>query len=161
MAQIIVDTFADIPTGEDMAEDMLLVFSIAGQSYAIDIRNVTEIIELLPIYPVPNMPACLKGVINLRGAVVPVIDVRLRFGLSPQDYTARTCIIVVEHGGMSLGLIVDAVQEMMTVPEQERMPSPVSPTENPARYIRGMTSVGGQIQLLLDCEKLMDIVSCA
>jgi purine-binding chemotaxis protein CheW len=146
-----------MPDEHEVIEDMFLVFTMEAHNYAVGIQYVTEIIELMPITVVPNLPGCLKGIINLRGSVVPVMDVRLRFGLKEADYTERTCIIVLNNNNVMLGLIVDAVQECMTIEEEMRMPPPSSSVGGNARYIQGVSRVGGSIQLLLDCQRLMDL----
>jgi len=142
-----------------MAEDRFLVFTIDEQDYAMEIRYIIETIEMAPITRVPFLPSCIKGIINLRGSVIPVMDVRLRFGLPAQEYTERTCIIVLDNEGVQLGLIVDMVQEVATIPEDRRMPPPSTQAGlgDSIRYIKGMGNVGGEIQLLLDCNKLMEI----
>lgn len=137
------------------AKDRFLVFTIDNRSYAIEIHYITEIIEMLPITVVPFLPGCMKGIINLRGSIIPLMDVRLRFGLPEQEYTERTCIIVLDNDGVQLGLIVDAVQEVTSIPEDLRMPPPSAQLEESARYIKGVGNAGGQIQLLLDCDRLM------
>lgn len=141
----------------DTAEDRFLVFTIDGQDYAIEIHYIIEIIEMLPITAVPFLPGCMKGIINLRGSIIPLMDVRLRFGLMEQAYTERTCIIVLENEGVQLGLIVDAVQEVTNIPEDQRMPPPNAQEGESIRYIKGVGNAGGEIQLLLDCDRLMEI----
>ncbi|MDL2235738.1 chemotaxis protein CheW [Christensenellaceae bacterium OttesenSCG-928-L17] len=157
MLQTTLDAFPDINAEHGASDEMFLVFSIADQGYALDISYVTEIIEMLPIFPIPNMPACLKGVINLRGVVVPVMDIRLRFGLEQKEYNERTCIVVVEMEGISLGMIVDSVQEVMTIRPEDRLLPPSGNTDPAARYIQHISPQGEQVLLLLCCEKLMDI----
>ena len=139
----------------DAVEDRFLVFTIDGQSYAIEIHYVTEIIEMLPITAVPFLPKCIKGIINLRGNIIPLMDVRLRFGLPEQAYTERTCIVVLNNEGVPLGLIVDAVQEVINIPEDLRMPSPDTQVGESIRYIKGVGNAAGQLQLLLNCDVLM------
>ncbi len=142
---------------EDTMQDMYLVFTIAGQDYAIEIRFVIEIVEIMPITSVPFLPDCMKGIINLRGTIIPIMDVRLRFGLEEQEYTEHTCIVVVNHGNLSLGMIVDAVQEVTTIGAEERMAPPITGMEASNYYIKGVCSANESIRLLLDCEKLMEI----
>lgn len=137
------------------AEDRFLVFIIDEQSYAIEIHYITEIIEMMPITVVPFLPGCLKGIINLRGSVIPVMDVRLRFGLPEQEYTQRTCIVVLDNEGVQLGLIVDGVREVTNIPEDLRMPPPSDSENGINSYIKGVGNAAGEIQLLLDCDKLM------
>ena len=138
-------------------EDRFLVFTIDEQSYGIDIHYVTEIIEMLPMTAVPFLPECIKGIINLRGSIIPLMDVRLRFGLPEQEYTERTCIIVLNNEGVQLGLIVDAVQEVINIPEDLRLPPPDTKVGESIRYIKCVGNAASQIQLLLNCDVLMAI----
>ena len=96
-------------TESNTKEDRFLVFTIGEQDYAIEIHYVIEIIEPMPLTPIPFLPGCIKGIINVRGDVIPVMDVRMRFGLPEQEYTEHTCIINLDNDGVSLGLIVDEV----------------------------------------------------
>lgn len=141
----------------DMPEDRFLVFTIDGQSYAIEVHYTVDIVAMPPITRIPFLPTCMKGIINLRGSVIPTMNVRLRFGLPEQEYTERTCIIVLNNDGMELGLIVDALQEVTNIPKDRRMPPPDAQAGENLRYIKGMANVGGDIKLLLDCDKLMEI----
>ena len=104
-------------TESNTKEDRFLVFTIGEQDYAIEIHYVIEIIEPMPLTPIPFLPGCIKGIINVRGDVIPVMDVRMRFGLPEQEYTEHTCIINLDNDGVSLGLIVDEVQSVMRIPE--------------------------------------------
>ncbi|MDL2258486.1 chemotaxis protein CheW [Eubacteriales bacterium OttesenSCG-928-K08] len=141
----------------ETSNDMFLVFTIEQQNYAIEIEYVTEIIEVLPIVRVPNLPACLKGVVNIRGAVIPVMDARLRFGLEEREHDERTCIIVIESDNIALGLIVDSVKEVLTISEEDRMLPPTGLKNAQSRYTKGVGRMGEAITLLLDCGRLMDI----
>ncbi len=143
--------------GEDTMQDLYLVFTIDGQDYAIEIRFVIEIIEIIPVTTVPFLTECMKGIINLRGTIIPIMDVRLRFGLEEQEYTEHTCIVVVNHGNLSLGMIVDSVQEVTTIGADQRMAPPTSGMEDSNYYIKGVCNAGERIILLLDCAKLMEI----
>ncbi|MDO5111655.1 MAG: chemotaxis protein CheW [Clostridia bacterium] len=141
---------------EDTMQDLYLVFTIDAQDYAIEIRYVIEIIEITPITNVPFLPDCVKGIINLRGTIIPIMDVRLRFGLPEQAYTDNTCIVVVNQGNMTLGLIVDAVQEVTTISSEQRL-APPNAGDDANQYIKGVCNSAETIRLLLDCEKLMEI----
>ncbi|MFA6506859.1 MAG: chemotaxis protein CheW, partial [Treponemataceae bacterium] len=129
---------------------------IDTESYGIGISHVIEIVELQRISAVPDMPAYVKGVINLRGKVIPVVDLRLRFGMTERPYDDRTCIVVSEIGGVSLGFIVDTVEEVLEIPEANVEPAPRFKTvSGRERYIAGMGKVGEQVKILLDVEKLI------
>ena len=100
---------------EDSQEGQFLTFTIAEQEYGIEIRHVTEIIGIQTITGLPDVPEFVKGVINLRGKVIPVIDVRLRFAMPERAYDERTCIVVVNINDASVGLVVDTVSEVLNI----------------------------------------------
>ncbi len=109
---------------EDTQKDKYLTFSIEKENYGIEIQYVTEIIGLQKITEVPNQPNCLSGVINLRGQIIPTMDVRRRFNMPELDYDDRTCIIVLEVHDLSVGIIVDRVLEVMNIDEAHMSPPP-------------------------------------
>ncbi len=139
---------------EDTQKDKYLTFHLAGEDYGIEIRHVTEIIGIQKITEVPDMPQYVKGVINLRGKVIPVMDVRLRFHMSERDYDDRTCIIVVYVNGTSVGLVVDEVSEVVDIPSANIEPPPASGGGG-GQYIQGMGKVGDKVKILLEVEKLL------
>ena len=104
---------------EDTLKDKYLIFYVAEEAFAIEIRYVMEIIGLQPMTSVPELPDYIRGIINLRGTIVPIMDVRLRFKKPFLEYTDRTCVIIVEMNEISMGLVVDRVAEVMTIPEDE------------------------------------------
>jgi len=139
---------------EDTQKDKYLTFFIKEEIYGIDIRLVTEIIGIQPITEVPEVPDYVKGIINLRGRIIPVMDMRLRFKKDFLEYTDRTCVVVIEACDMALGLIVDAVAEVLTIAAAEIVPPPeMKSAQN--RYIRAIGKTGSGVTLLLDCEKLL------
>ncbi len=141
---------------EDTQANKYLFFRIDRESYGIGIRHVIEIVELQRISAVPDMPGYVKGVINLRGKVIPAVDLRLRFGMSERNYDDRTCIVVSEIGGVSLGFIVDTVEEVLEIPENQVEPAPQFKTvSGRERYIAGMGKLGEAVKILLDVEKLV------
>jgi chemotaxis signal transduction protein len=103
--------------------------------------------------PKPEVASYIKGIINLRGKIIPVLDVRLRFHKAPADYTDRTCIIVIEHQDQSVGLIVDQVAEVLTIEDECIVPPPEFAASVQNHYIRGIGKVGGDVKLLLDCDQ--------
>lgn len=140
---------------EDTQKDRFLTFALGSDSYGIEICHVTEIIGIQPITEVPELPEYIRGIINLRGKIIPVMDVRLRFGKPFKDYDDRTCIIVIEIGDISIGLIVDSVSEVLSIPDTEIVPPPeMNKTGN--KYIKGIGKAGSDVKLLLDCEKLLN-----
>jgi len=137
---------------EDTLKGRYLTFSIGDESYGIEVRYVTEIVGIQKITVIPELPEYVKGIINLRGKIIPVIDVRLRFRKEPKEYNDRTCVIVIDIKDLSIGLIVDTVSEVITIPEEDIVEPPESFSN---RYIRSIGKVGNEVKLLLDCEKLL------
>lgn len=151
MAEVVQDL---IEQEEDTQKGRFLTFTLGSEAYGIEIRHVTEIIGIQPITEVPELPEYVKGIINLRGKIIPVMDVRLRFKKSFMEYNDRTCVIVIEIKDISIGLIVDSVSEVISIPEAEIvLPPEISKGNN--RYIKGIGKVNGEVKLLLDCEKLL------
>jgi purine-binding chemotaxis protein CheW len=140
---------------EDTQKGKFLTFSLGQEAYGIEIRYVTEIIGIQPITVVPEVPGYVKGIINLRGKIIPVIDVRLKFRKEPVPYTDRTCIIVIDIQGIPVGLIVDHVAEVTVIPDENIVPPPDIKTGFHNRYIHGVGKVGPDVKLLLDCERLL------
>ncbi len=136
-----------------------LTFSLSNESYGVDVLKVREIIRFLKITPVPQMPAYVKGVINLRGKVLPVIDLRLKFGLDAAEASERTCIVVVRvlAGGhdITLGMIVDSVEEVINLNESEIEETPEFGAKVDTAYLMGMAKVKGTIKTLLDIDKVI------
>ncbi|MCX8131660.1 MAG: chemotaxis protein CheW [Clostridia bacterium] len=141
---------------EDTQKDKYLTFVLGSEEYGIDIKYVTEIIGLQSITQVPEMPEYIKGIINLRGKIIPVLDVRLRFKKESREYNDRTCTIVVDMENTSVGLIVDSVSEVLSIPETEIVPPPQLNSGYHQRYIKGIGKVGTNVKLLLDCNKLLN-----
>lgn len=135
-----------------------LTFSLGRESYGVGILQVREIIRLPEITQVPCMPAHMRGVINLRGKVVPVADLRAKFGLSSEGMNERTCIIVVEltsRGKTLMGLMVDSVEEVSNIPSGDIEPTPDFGAFLNTNYILGMAKVKGAVKTLLDIDKVI------
>ncbi len=136
-----------------------LTFKLADEDYGISLLKVREIIGMMPITSVPRTPAFVKGVINLRGKVIPVTDLRLRFDMPAIDYNDRTCIIVVEVAGqestVQMGIVVDAVTEVLPVQDQEIEPAPEFGASVDTRYILGMANMEGAVKILLDIDRVL------
>ena len=139
---------------EDTQRDKYLTFTLEDELYGIDIKVVIEIIGILPITTVPEVPEYVKGIINLRGKIIPVVDMRLRLHRTPRPYTDRTCVIVIEADGVLVGLIIDGVSEVLTIPEAQVVPPPrLKASTN--RYIKGVGELSeNKVVLLLDWKKL-------
>jgi purine-binding chemotaxis protein CheW len=139
-------------------EGKYLTFSLAKEEYGIGILKVKEIIGMMPITTVPRTPPFVKGVINLRGKVIPVVDLRLKFGMEEMAYTERTCIIVVEIGGQSgavlIGIVVDAVSEVLNIKGADIEETPRFGARLDTDYILGMATLHGGVKTLLDLDKV-------
>ena len=136
-----------------------LTFSLSGEEYGISILKIKEIIGMMPITTVPQTPEFVKGVINLRGKVIPVIDLRLRFMMKGIDYTERTCIIVVEIEGASgtvmIGIVVDSVSEVLNIKSEDIEDTPAFGTRLNTEYILGMAKIEGSVKILLDINSVL------
>lgn len=128
---------------------------LAGESYGVDIGRIQEIIRLQPVTKVPNAPACIEGVTNLRGKVIPVLDLRKRFGLPTTVGTKRSRIVVAELGRHTVGLVVDGVSEVLTVPEVAIEPPSAVVLSVDSAYLRGIAKLQERLVLLLDLSCLL------
>lgn len=140
---------------EDTLKDMYLSFRLGDEDYCLEIRHVTEIVGIQKVTEVPDMPHYVKGVVNLRGQVIPVIDMRLRFNMPGRDYDERTCIVVVHLNGSQVGLVVDTVNEVRSIEEENVSPPPKGGGAESAQYIRGLGKVGDSVKIILDTNKLL------
>ena len=140
---------------EDTQKGKFLTFALGQEFYGVEIKFVTEIIGIQPITAVPEVPDYVRGIINLRGKIIPVVDVRLKFRKPAVPYNDRTCIIVIDVKNLSVGLIVDNVAEVLAIPDESIVPPPDTKTGFHNRYIKGIGKVGNEVKLLLDCEKLL------
>lgn len=140
---------------EDTQKDKYLTFAVGSEDYGIDICHVTEIIGIQKITDVPDMPAYIKGVINLRGKVIPVMDVRLRFRMDKRGYDDRTCIVVVNVRGTAVGLVVDTVKEVADIPEKQIESPPDVSEGNRQLFIKGLGKIGEEVKILLDVNRLV------
>ncbi len=140
-------------------EGKYLTFSLAGEEYGIGILKVKEIIGLMPITTVPRTPGFVKGVINLRGKVIPVVDLRTKFGMEEMKYTERTCIIVAEMAnksvGIQMGIVVDSVSEVLNIRSADIEETPAFGAKLDTDYILGMAKINGGVKILLDINKVL------
>ena len=150
----IEDDFYD-DDDEDTQKDKYLTFTVGKEDYGIEICSVTEIIGIQKITDVPDMPEYVKGVINLRGKVIPVMDVRLRFRMPEREYDDRTCIVVVNVNGSAVGLVVDTVREVVGIPANQIELPPEVAQGNLQRYIKGLGKTGEDVKILLDVENMV------
>ena len=140
-------------------EGKYLTFFLADEEYGIGILKVKEIIGMMTITPVPQTPAFVKGVINLRGKVIPVIDLRLKFGMEEIEYNERTSIIVVEvrggSGTVQIGIVVDSVSEVVNIKGEDIENTPTFGSRLDTDYILGMAKMGGGVKILLDIDRVL------
>jgi len=140
-------------------EGKYLTFAMAEEEYGIGILKIKEIIGMMSITTIPQTPEFVKGVINLRGKVIPVVDLRLRFGMDAIDYTERTCIIVVEIEGQSgtvmIGIVVDSVSEVLNIRGGDIEDTPTFGTKLDTEYILGMAKMEGGVKILLDIDRVL------
>jgi purine-binding chemotaxis protein CheW len=148
-----VQTIACAPPGK------YLTFQLGGEIYGLEILKVQEIIGMMPVTHVPRVPAYMRGVINLRGRVIPVIELRRKFGIDPVEDTARTCIVVVQvsHGNdaVTMSLLVDEVREVVDVAAAQVEPPPSFGTALDTSFIMGMGKIADRVVMLLDVDKVL------
>lgn len=140
---------------EDGKENKFLTFKIGDEQYGVGIEHVMEIIGMIKITPMPETQEFIKGVINLRGKVIPVMSVRLRFSMKEKEFDERTCIIVVRVQSQEIGLIVDTVSEVLEIPEDNIQAPPKISNSYGKKFVMGMGKVGENVNILLDLEKLL------
>jgi purine-binding chemotaxis protein CheW len=147
--------------GEGDESRQYLTFLLAGEMYAVRILNVKEIIEYGSLTEIPMMPGFIRGVINLRGAVVPVIDLAARFGGAATQVGRRTCIVIIElvddDGRHDIGVVVDAVSEVLEIPSGEIEPAPSFGARIRADFIAGMGKVNGRFVIILDILRVLSV----
>jgi purine-binding chemotaxis protein CheW len=152
-------------------EGKYLTFTLAGEEYGLGILKVKEIIGIMPITAVPQTPAHMKGVINLRGKVIPIVDLRVMFGMESIDCTVKSCIIVVEITNnaqkVMIGILVDSVSEVLNIKEADIEDTPNFGSRLNTNYILGMAKTGGRVRILLEIDRVLreqsfqDVVSAA
>ena len=132
-----------------------LTVNLAHEEYGVDILAVREIRGWTPVTRIPQSPHYVLGVLNLRGAIVPVIDLRLRFGLDREEYNATTVTVIITVAGRQFGVVVDAVSDVIDVTSDGLRPVPDMGTTVDTEYLKGLTSIGDRMVLLLDADKLL------
>lgn len=140
-------------------DSKFLTFTLADEEYGIGILKIKEIIGMMPITSVPQTPDFVKGVLNLRGKVIPVLDLRIRFSIPPLDYTERTCIIVVEvevkSGMITMGIVVDSVSEVLPIKPEDIENTPSFGTKVDTTYLLGIAKTDDGVKILLDIDKIL------
>ena len=138
------------------SEDKHLLFQLGDEEYGVPIDCVQSIEELHRIIAIPDMPSYVRGVINLRGVIVPVVELRLRFGMEPRPFDDRTCIVIVKAQSRVVGFIVDTVSEVHPIPASSIQPAPeFRAGDRKNQFVTGLGTVGGEVKILLDTERLL------
>lgn len=165
MSQIVQAEARTLVPVADSAPRQYLTFSLGGEMFAVGILNVKEIIEYGNLTEVPMMPAFIRGVINLRGAVVPVIDLAVRFGNASTTAGRRTCIVIIEITSediqQDIGIVVDAVSEVLDIPASEIEPPPSFGARIRADFIDGMGKIDGKFVIILNIQRVLSVEEIA
>lgn len=143
----------------DEAERQLVVFDLAGEAYGVNIGTVREIIRMQAVTHVPETPDFVEGVINLRGRVIPVVDLRKRFALATSEHTSDSRIVVVDIAGHDIGVIVDAVTEVLRVAGASIEPASALITTEDSYYMDGIAKIGDRLLILLDLDRVLQLTS--
>ncbi len=150
-----VNTFEE-ETEIDLQKDMYLSFLLDNRIFAFSIKEVDEIIEVQKATEIPEFPEYVKGVINTKGRVIPVIDLRLRFKIPEAEYNERTCIIVLDIQGTNVGFIVDTVLSVLEISDDKIAPAPALTPENVSKYITGVAKIQDKLVIMLDSSKVIE-----
>jgi purine-binding chemotaxis protein CheW len=165
MGQVVKAKGGAVAVKVDEAPSQYLTFALGSEMFAVGILNVKEIIEYGNLTEIPMMPAFIRGVINLRGSVVPVIDLSARFGGSQTEVGRRTCIVIVEveddEAKHDIGIMVDAVSEVLDIPGSEIEPPPAFGAKIRADFIFGMGKVAGKFVIILNINKVLSVEEIA
>ncbi len=145
----------ELENQEDTLSGRFITFMIGKETFGIEVRYITEIVKIQKSTEIPESPDYIKGIINLRGIIIPIMDVRLRFSMPQKEYTDRTCIIVADFSGKSVGLIVDSVSEVVTLEKDNIVEMNTNIGIN-NRYVKNIGKISSSIILLLDCGKLLN-----
>jgi len=140
---------------DDDQQGMYLTFELDNEYYGLWIGYVTEIIGILPFTEVPELPAYVRGIFNLRGRIIPLMDLRLRFQKKFIAYDERSCVIVIDVEDNTVGLIVDSVSEVIAFEEADIIEQPMLSSGVSNQFIKSIGKVGNEVKLLLDCDKLL------
>lgn len=140
---------------EDTQKGMYLTFELENEYYGIWIEYVTEIIGILPFTEVPELPEYIRGIFNLRGRIIPMMDMRLRFQKKFVEYDERTCVIVIDIRENTVGLIVDSVSEVITFEDDDIIEQPMLSSGISNQFIKSIGKVGNEVKMLLDCDQLL------
>lgn len=149
------DAIATVVPGQSLEKQQYITFYLNNEEYAVDALNVQGIIELSNITKVPHLPEFIKGVINLRGTIIPVIDLKLKFGMTCEEYKKHTCIIITDFSGGIMGIIADAVSDVLHMPDESVASTPSFGAKIRTDFIKGMGQVDNRLVIILDIEKIL------
>ncbi len=138
---------------EDTMKDKYLTFLVGNENYAVPIKYVIEINRVLPVTPMPDFPSYFEGITNLRGRIIPIMNIRKRLGMEVIDYTDTTCFMILTVNDKPYGLIVDSISEVMNIAEDAITPPPLEESAV-SRYILGVAKVSDEIRLVINCEAI-------
>ncbi len=138
---------------EDTMKDKYLTFLVGNENYAVPIKYVIEINRVLPVTPMPDFPGYFEGITNLRGRIIPIMNIRKRLGMEVIDYTDTTCFMILTVGDKPYGLIVDSISEVVNITEGAITPPPLEESAV-SRYILGIAKVNDEIRLVINCEAI-------
>lgn len=144
-------------TQKDMESEKYLSFITSDVEYAVNIKYVTDIIKLLPITFLPKLPPYIKGIINLRGKIIPIVDIRMRFGKESIEYTEAACIIVMEYTNIVVGILVDSVAEVSDIKTSDIMSPPKQNNSEQNSFVSGISNQDGIVRLILNCMQLFEL----
>lgn len=158
MAEAALNLNPILQEAEETQKDLFLTFRLGDEDFGMEIFHVIEIVGIQHITNIPDMPKYIKGVINLRGSVIPVMDIRLKFGMPERQYDNRTCLIVVRVEETSTAIVVDCVNEVSEIPNSQIEPAPRTGHIS-AGYINGMGKLGDSVKILLNMDELLNSYS--
>ena len=151
-----MDDMNDVVVQDDLS-GRCLTFHIEDTIYSLSLAHVIEIISIQRVTHIPGMPYYIKGIVNLRGKVVPILDVRLKFGQPERPYDDKTCIIIVLIHDMNVGLIVDRVEDVITLDKDNMAPPPLSERRIGDSYLGSISTIGEKVIMNIDCEKFFQL----
>jgi purine-binding chemotaxis protein CheW len=147
---------SDAEDEDDNIDNTYLTFAVAGEEFALHVAHVTEIVRLQKIFAVPDVATYIRGVINLRGKVIPLLDVRARFGVEQVPYTDRTVVVVIEVGDSATGLVVDRVFDITEIAPQNLEPAPATTHASRLPLVTSMSKQGDRVSFIIDVETLVN-----
>lgn len=153
------DRTLDVQTSDESAVKQFLTFHVGKEEYGIELMTIREIKGWQPTTSLPDSPDFMKGVINIRGVIIPIFDLRFRFGLETQEPTEKNVVIIILVGEKMIGILVDAVSDILNIPSEQIKPAPQIDSKIDEKFISGLIAVEGNMVAILDIDHLFDIDS--